>query len=81
VAAMRCNDIIERIDLGIKFLENPLTVVAILTEGDGLTRFRRLVKLNSERAAAIIALGGVRDFLVRACQWESAAVSSSTWPQ
>jgi hypothetical protein len=58
-AALRRDQVIEGLDLGIKYLESPLTIDAILADGGSLARRDRLKKLIAEGTAALLIMSRI----------------------
>src|SRR5208337_4563408 len=64
-AALRCNKIVEGVDLGVENFESSLTLVAVPAVGDRLARCHCLEKLSAVGSAGFIVMSRVGAGLAR----------------
>jgi hypothetical protein len=64
-AALRRNEVVKGVDLGVEHLESLLAVDAVLADRGGLARGHRLEKLNAVRSAAPVVMSSVHASLAR----------------
>src|SRR5262249_742843 len=64
-AALRGNEAVEGVNLGVEQIEIPLAVDAVLADGGGLARRHRIVEMNAVGTASLLVLGRVHAALAR----------------
>jgi hypothetical protein len=65
VAALRCDQVVEGINLGVEQVQIALMVPAIPADGDSLARHHRLVEMNAVGAAVLLVMATVDVALAR----------------
>src|SRR6476660_7434359 len=61
--ALRGDEVVKGVDLGVEHVEKGLTTDAILACGDGLARGHRFVEVNAVRTAVLLVTGSVASAL------------------
>src|SRR3989442_14357540 len=56
--ALFCDQVVERVDLGVEHFEVALAVGAVLAQGGGLARHHRLIEMVAVGPADLICVGG-----------------------
>ena len=64
-AALRCDQVVKGVDLGVEQIEIPLTVAAVLADRRGLPRRHRIVEMNSPCTALLLVVSRVDAALTR----------------
>ena len=72
--ALRGDEVVKGVDLGVEHVEKGLTTHAVLADGDGLARGHRFVEVNAVRTAVLLVIGGLAAALAR---WRPAYASGS----
>src|SRR5260221_6061735 len=61
--ALGCNQVVERLDLSVQHVEIAFAAGAVLAQGGGLARLRRLVEMAAVGPADLARVGGVEPAL------------------
>src|SRR5262249_61804265 len=64
-AALRCDQVVKGVDLGVEQIEIPLTVDAVLADRRGLPHRHRIVEMNAPSTAPLLVLSRVEAALTR----------------
>ena len=76
--ALRRDEVVKGVDLGVEHVERGLTTDAVLAGGDGLARRHRFVEVNAVSTAVLLVIGSVAAALAH-CRPADAERQRARW--